>query len=228
MKTKSNSSPAIQHLLSVRLAAITLSAAFFLSSVAPAAVLISTLGQAHSGSENFPDGNRFYATDFTTGVSTSTVTMVTAYMRNIDGASVCTVIPEIWSNVAGLPGSVAASFDTPITLLPSAPYGNYSATAAGIALAASTTYWLVFRSAGPSTLGFMGWTSGQDVNGGGVYAPVVGSDFQRSDNAGALWFSIGTGTPLFELQGTADPIPEPSRAALLLGGLIGIILRRRR
>ncbi|MBL9132160.1 MAG: PEP-CTERM sorting domain-containing protein [Verrucomicrobiaceae bacterium] len=172
------------------------------------------------------------AVDFETGADASTVTGLTIGLRNQDTVT-RTAFAEIWSDNAGVPGALVGAFDTFQTLLAGQVGAGFSFLDAGIPLAALTKYWLVMSSGEDYTVSgndlrlFYTLSSGDD--GGNPFTSVTATAPQFSSNSGASWGNdTGYGNLVYTLTGTLDPVPEPSRALLLVAGVVVAGLRRRR
>jgi hypothetical protein len=194
------------------------------------AILISTLGQSTGGGGPFESTGRLYATDFLTGSLPSSITTLTIQAHN-DAAAPHTLLAEVWSNVSGNPGSILDAFDTSITVSPFAGSSTYVASDAGIALSASTIYWLVLRTGENPGLGgrlVVDITSGQDVNAGGIYSGVFTTQFKIQPNAGDGFINNSDFTPIYQLEGNAA-VPEPSTFSMLISslGVLGLWFSRR-
>jgi len=204
----------------------------FMAPAAHAVTLITNLGQSIGTSSGLVDGRRV-AVDFITGVDASSLTSATLYIRNLDSIS-HTFPLQIWTNNAGVPGTLVDSFDSTFTVgANSSSYLPYTATDAGISLAPNTTYWLMLQK-GENDSGDMFSLSpdfqivgtGQAVDASSLFSTVSGTGRMMSDNLGA-WTQGSTNNFRFSLTGITTT-PEPSRLLLAATGLGACLLRRRR
>ena len=142
------------------------------------------------------------------------------------------VTVAIASDAAGTPGTTIESF----TAYPSVSLMYTLDSVLQPTLYSGTTYWLVFTS-NPPVLGCCAAGTGTRLffNPLGVVDPVDIFVYGGSSNISGTWTPItsandGGVTPLstaFDVNGTLLT-PEPSSAALLLGGLFGLGIYRRR
>ncbi len=203
-----------------------------------ATTYFSNLGQASDGIGwaqfgNIPDYN---ASDFLTGASAVTITSATFPLSNWDAVA-HVLTPMIYTNSGGTPGTLVGSFsDITINADPGGPgagtYSNYSATAAGINLAANTTYWMVLKNGTAPDLPFpVLWntTASNTMDGGSTFSEVAATKLKYSTDA-ASWAdaTANTANAMFSLSGNLAAAPEPSRVLLLFAGAAGFLLRRRR
>jgi hypothetical protein len=202
------------------------------SPAAHAITLLTNLGQTIGTSSGLVDGRRV-AIDFTTGVDASSITSATLYIRNLDSIS-HTFPLQIWTDNAGLPGTLVDSFDSTFTVgANNSSFLPYIATDAGISLSPNTTYWLMLQK-GENDSGdmfsnspdFQIVSTGQAVDTGSVFSTISGTGRMTSDNSGS-WFQGSTNNYRFSLTGITTT-PEPSRLMLAAAGLGACLLRRRR
>lgn len=185
------------------------------------ATLFSTLGQSQGGGFNFSSG--IIASDFRTGTGTSTVTGLTLALTRLFNPDVVTA--SIYTDVSSLPGASLGSFSS-ITVPGGLSFvtANYTASTAGISLAANTNYWLVLTR--NTSIGVPSNTA-NGVDGGSVFNTVSATQWKQSFDGGSSWSNSSSGNFIYSLDGTVV-VPEPSRALLLLGGLGMMACRRRR
>lgn len=220
MRTTLNSSHARHRCFPALLLALTLG----ISLPAFSATLFSTLGQSQNGNSNFTGG--IIASDFTTGSDGSILTGLTlglakTYSSNVD------VTASIYTDAGGNPGISLGSFST-ITVPGNATFGqtiNYSATTAGISLAAGTNYWLGF-TIGPGSVGTP-YNNANGVDAGSLFNTVSATQWKQSFNGGSSWSNSNSGNFIYSLAGTVAA-PEPGRTVLLFSGLGLMLFRRRR
>jgi len=149
-------------------------------------------------------------TQFTTDASASTFTLNSVTIHIYDSIAPGSPFSlQVFSDSAGTPGILLGALSgnsAPGTL------GDYTYTASGVSLNASTSYWLVAEVTGASTYR-LGATSDPTVTGGWSIAPQV----DVSSNSGVDWTTAGfVGTRQeYAVDATADPVPEPSTYAML-------------
>ena len=174
------------------------------------------------------------ASDFLTSSSATTITSATLSFSNYDIAA-HVLTPKIFTDNAGVPGSLVGTLSTiSIPVDPLGPgtgtFKSYTATSAGINLAANTNYWMVV-SINSSTDGtdpvLWNTTTSTTMDSGSSFAQVTTTALKTSANSGSTWNTGNTSNGLFSLSGTVTAAPEPTRL-LLLGIGTGLLLLRRR
>lgn len=203
-----------------------LASALGLAVSAQASTLISYLGQPTSNSIQLDTTLQRAATDFLTGGSVTSVTGVTLNLLNQDTIA-HSVLVSLFTDNSGSPGTLVGTFDTPILLPPTQPdFADVSATTAGINLAPATPYWLVLALSESITFNHVNWSvSGNAApNAGSVFSGISATQVKRSTNSGGSYANFTPGNAKMALTG--DAVPEPSTAALLLGGC-AVLLRGR-
>lgn len=193
------------------------------------ATVFSNLGQGVDNSSSWSAGvTRRYATDFVTGTGSVILTDATLLMKNFDDIPHA-FTASIYLDAAGSPGTFVGSFD-PFTVPAgvSALWTEFTATSAGITLAASTSYWITMQmnEARNSSYPSWAWDNDQGTDGVTDFATDPATGVRVSFNSGSTYAYNGDGNYMFALNGT--PVPEPSRALLLVGALGMLFLHRRR
>lgn len=203
---------------------------FFLAPAAQAAVLISSLGQAHSSNLGMTNTSTRHAVDFITDVDTALLTTLSFDVRNADNIA-HNFTGEIWTDASGNPGAMVESFDTVATAPAGmASFATFSLSDAGIVLSAATKYWVVVRmneNRNSASAVNLSAAANQTMDGGGVFTADATTQGKSSTNGGSSWVNIGTPSLRYSLEG-ASPVPEPGRSVLALLGIAAISLRRRR
>lgn len=200
---------------------------------ASATTLFSTLGG--TATEVFDDDPTVrVASDFrTTPLQSSTITGIRATVSNTDFVD-HTFRASLYSDAAGSVGSLVAAFSSILLPAESAGENLLTFSHAGISLAADTTYWLVLETLeGEYDTNAVSWwgVDAAAADAGSPFATVNSTDVLRSDIGNPNWapFLPGLITNLdFDLIGTLDGVPEPSRAMLAGLGCALLLMRRRR
>lgn len=167
------------------------------------------------------------AAKFTTGADAAEVFNATAFLSNQTGFGNATYRALIYTSSGSTPDTLVASFDTTPLLSSGTPLTDvvFESTD-GIALEASTDYWLAIRN---TTGSYFGW--------GSTYRNTETSDagwtidndaVARSINGASTWTDqsgfYGGWIPQFSLGGSVVPTP----GALALLGIGGLVSARRR
>ena len=188
-----------------------------------AATLLSTLGQSQDTGYNFSGG--ILASDFNTGSWNSTITGLTIAIAKLNNSDVVTA--SLYTDAGGQPGTSLGSFSS-INIpgyLSFATVANYTATTAGISLAANTNYWLGFTI---NTDVGAPINNNNGTDSGSLFTTISATQVKQGNNAGTSYSNVNAGNLIYSLSGTATAAPEPSRTLLLLSGLGMVIFRRRR
>ena len=112
---------------------------------------------------------------------------------------------------SGLPGSAIEQIGFGLTA-PATPAGGLvtaKSIATPISLNAGTRYWLVLKASLPTSN--IGWFAG-----GTASVPLA-------QEVNGTWSALTAGTAQFQIDGTAEAVPEPA-AGLPLGSAIGVLL----
>lgn len=196
---------------------------------AVAATSVSNLGNIADGTYNVFDqdnfGNRFgrdVANSFTTGSTALTLESVTLFMGNAlannGGFSLA-----LYSNAGSLPdtnlGVIFTGTSNPAN-------GNYTYTSDAFTLDPATTYWVVASVTHTAPDKSYAWRTSSDLSQTGDPGWSIGTSAVRIVNNGAPagWTTDTNNAQVFSVQ----VVPEPSTALFLLGGLGGLLFRRRR
>lgn len=137
-------------------------------------------------------------------------------------------VVELVTDFGGLPGSLLHSWtltNLPAMTGPVGATGTLQASQSitgitGISLAGGTQYWLVALPIDANA--FMGWN---------FVTPTQIGPFAYSHDSGSTWLLDTQHVPgAFDVQGTplSTSVPEPSALALLIGGLAGCALAKKR
>ena len=167
------------------------------------------------------------ATDFQTGNTLYYATRLTAWLENRDSIA-HNVVPQIWSNSGGAPGSLLYTFASPFTLAAHAPSTTYQITDPGYALQPNTIYWIAFHPQEDGTSNLVGSSVaiGQVIqpiyDGGSLYSPVLATTSRDSVDGAANWVAHADSTALRVAISGETQVPEPGTyaAGLLLGALV--------
>ena len=157
-------------------------------------------GKAVAHTEGLNYTTEWWASDFLTGGSASTVTSTTVKLVSGDDID-HHFTASIYTDSGGAPGTLVGSFST-ITLAAGAGPANYTGTSAGISLAAGTTYWEVLRVNEDLNSGGSGWlhTSSNATDAGSVFTTVPATQVQFSGDSGTSWLDSDLGTPCSRLM----------------------------
>ena len=136
---------------------------------------------------------------------------------------------------SGQPGSVLANFTTPA--LTQDATNNYTFTPTStVSLANGSTYWIVLSSVGYYEA--LSWEVDGNLNGSfrGIVPTGLGATYStstlahsNSTDGGSTWIS-STYINSFQIDGTNldSGVPEPGTVSLMMAGLAGIAIIRRR
>jgi hypothetical protein len=189
---------------------------FGIASAASAATLFSNLGQSVDGAGFLPNTNRRLASDFRTGPDATIITGATLKLSNPDGIP-HTFTASIWSDNAGLPGTMLAVFN-PILLPSGTSPGDFATTPSGsLNLSPTTTYWQVLQVNEDKLFVIdpeWKFTQSQAAGAGSAFATLPSTTPKVSTNGGASWQDLAAGNFQFAITG----VPEPTAALLLLTG----------
>ncbi|MGH7993282.1 MAG: choice-of-anchor R domain-containing protein [Limisphaerales bacterium] len=172
------------------------------------------------------DGSSWDAAEFTTGgnlngYSLDSIQIAIDGILVVDGSGFSL---SLYSNNSGQPGSsvgVLSGSSNPSVA------GNYTYTASGVTLSASTSYWVVGDAATAFPNGSFLWgdtTSPAYTSSGGWSINNATRDI--SHDGGSTW--TATGVSLLRFSVTATAVPEPQSFALAGLGLTLVFFRRRK
>ncbi len=173
------------------------------------------------------------ASDFRTAPQSSTITGIRATVSNADDLD-HTFKASLYSDATGSVGSLVAAFSS--IQLPAESTGPnlLTFTHAGVSLAADTTYWLVLETLeGEYNSNAVSWWGVDSTSAdlGSSFLTVNSTDVLHSESPYTNWtaFAPGLITNLqYDLIGTLDAVPEPSRTMLSGLGCLLLLMRRRR
>jgi|GEM_PF-2328379 len=209
----------------------------FCSPAAATTTFFSDYAQGTNGANQYARyliAGNVNASDFLTGASATTITSATLSFTN-DDSNAHVMTPKIYTDNAGVPGTLVGTLST--IALPADPnypsagtFTTYTATSAGINLAANTNYWMVV-SINNATDGtdpvLWNTTSSNTMDSGSTFSQVTATALKTSTNSGTSWNTGQAVNGVFSLSGTVVAAPEPTRV-LLLGIGTGLLLLRRR
>lgn len=162
------------------------------------------------------------ADSFSTGANAGLVlTQVTALLKSDNAQIVGDVLVSLHADSATGPGALIATLGTlSSAAVSTADFAAYTfKPAAGVQLAANTTYWVQLEAVGANAVE---WSWSQDLSGPGV---AGGANYSAT-----LGLSANAAAAPYQLSVAVQAVPEPASAALLLGGagLIGLTALARR
>jgi len=165
------------------------------------------------------------AQKFTAGASTvlgSATLLMAAGGTNTDQFRV-----DIYSNNAGNPGTPLAQLSGPGN--PAAGENTWTGT---VPVTSGTSYWIVTSvTAFPNPNSAVGqkkfWSYTDSLSETGDSGWSIADQLKFSSNNGLSWDLFDGSAQMLSL-GSVDVAPEPTRAALFMIGLAGMVMRRRR
>ena len=192
------------------------------SPVLHGATLISSLNLPNSSFNGLNDTSFRQGSDFLTSESGAIVTSAEISIFNADSA-IHTLTVFLYSNgPTDQPGSPVGVFDTLITIPPtgSGPGSaiTLSAFDLGIALDASTKYWIVLALNEAPITNTVHWTAHEPPNASfdstSVFSSIPSTRTKFSGDSGTTWGDTLNGNFRYALNGTL--VPEPSSGCLAL------------
>ncbi len=162
----------------------------------------------------------------TTNNSAAIFASLKGYFNNNTG-SILSLNGGIYSNSAGVPGTLLQAFNT-VAVPAGSPTTQYSlTTTAPYTLLANTAYWFVEHDI-PGGIFWDIDSAGSTGTAPTAAAGFTPNGFQKSSNSGTSWSADTTFNPTVQIDVTA--VPEPSAIMLVTVGVIGLAgltLRRR-
>jgi hypothetical protein len=210
--------------------AVALGGGLCLSMAQTPTVLLSSINQTPTAGSTIESHLGYVATDFQTGNTLYYATRLSAWLENRDSIA-HNVVPQIWSNSGGAPGSLLYTFASPFTLAAHAPSTAYQITDPGFALQPNTIYWLSFHPQEDGTSNLVGSSVGigqvveSTYDGGSLYTPVLATTSRDSVNGAASWVAHGDSTGLRVAIEGVTQVPEPGTYAAVL--FMGVLVARR-
>jgi hypothetical protein len=183
---------------------------------AHAATLFDNLGASQDGNDPLQSYGPL-ADSFNTGTQNGLLlTQVTLLLKSGNADVVGDLRATLHADSASGPGTWLATLGTlSSAAVSTASFAAYSfKPAAGIALAANTTYWVQLEAVSPNAVA---WSWSQDLSGTGVAGGA---------NYNAL-FGVSPNTAFAPYQLSVAVVPEPASLALMLGGLGLVFVARR-
>jgi hypothetical protein len=171
-------------------------------------------------SSNRPISSLFdWAQGFQAPDTDSVLSSVTLKVRNTNAAT-GTFTVQLYSGFGSIPGTLLATLSGPAN--PQSGLATFVPTGL-VPLLADQTYWVsAYSTSATDPDQFYGWSIANNAPTGGTSYGSAG----RQRGGGGGWES-GPGDLMLQVQ-TMTPAPEPTSAALLLGGTALLALRRRR
>lgn len=205
------------------IAAITVS-----SSLASAAVVVSNLDVANTGSYKIVHISQYVGMSFTVGTDYSSWNLDSVDLLALKSGSPGTNFTvELHADDGDKPAVAAfLAFSINNPSGDSAGVYNYTPTSP-YALTANTKYWLTAR-AGDASSNRYGWVTSSPtsfVESTALTGWSIGDGISLSSNQGSSWTTSDTATALFGVNATA--IPEASSLAFLALGAASALRRRR-
>lgn len=202
---------------------LTLCALAFASS-APAAVLLSNLGQTVGVATAVSSLPATKATDFITDGTGGTLTSI-KFQGSTGGLGTGTINVRVYQDSSGTLGSLVTN-GIASGAVSGAAVNDYTFDFAstGATLAANTKYWLEFSTT--DAFFSLQRNTSQSADSGYAFNTVTATKDRILTGMG--WLSdIDSQGIRFELYDTSA-VPEPSRTVLLMAGMLGLVVRRKR
>jgi PEP-CTERM motif len=201
-------------------------ALLLIGSAANATLLLGngTLGTGVNGTNDLFGPSFWNAVDIDTAVD-QTLDDVRLRARNISGGS-GDLIVELYSDIAGIPGSSVLTFSTADVITSSFSTMTFTPDSAFI-LDKDLTYWVVAKGIAALSDGIN--RTQLETNANGLSGSATGASAYLCFGCTAgIWTDPGPGQNFaFEINGTLA-VPEPATVALLCIGLAGLGMSRRR
>ncbi len=194
-------------------------------SAVPAAAHAATLFDNLAGSRDGADPLLSFgplADSFSTGANAGIVlTQVTALLKSDSAEVVGDLLVSLRADGVAGPGALIATLGTlSSAAVSTSDFAAYTfKPAAGVQLAANTTYWVQLEAVGANAIE---WSWSQDLSGPGV---AGGSNYSAT-----LGLSTNAAAAPYQLSVAVQAVPEPASIALMLGGvgLLGLTAAARR
>jgi hypothetical protein len=202
---------------------------------AGAATLVSNLNNTSVGSNIVGDIGAIFANGgiygriaqkFTAGVS-AVIGSATLFL-DTGGTNTDQLRVDIYSDNAGNPGTSLAQLTGPGN--PAAGQNTWTGT---VPVTGGSSYWVVTSvTSFPLPQSAAGqkkfWSYTDDLSQTGDAGWSIADDQLYSFNNGISWTSFSDSSQMLSISGDVSAAPEPGRSALLMIGLAGAALRRRR
>lgn len=169
------------------------------------------------------------ASEFQTGAIASNITGLTARLYNGDSIAHTFGAYLYADSGSNTPGSLLATFTAVDNLIGAGVTSeDLTWSHTGINLAANTRYWIALAGLENASSSSYAWrdTASDAEDAGSVFTNDSPPLRALSIDGAATWPFTRSGNNFFALEGTL--VPEPGRALLLMSGLTGALLRRRR
>ena len=162
---------------------------------------------------------------FTTGSGTWTLNSVTIQLQAFASGTDDLILTLNADDNGGIPDTLLAALDlTPSGTISTSPTDYTYDPAVTVTLDGDTTYWLVASTT--STIYNWRGTTSNSYTGDPGWSLATEHYVKVNSNP---WTPSGASSSLFvSIDATAAPVPEPSAWALMVGGLFGIALWRRK
>lgn len=185
---------------------------------------VTNLGEATDNSIGYDTTDFIFASSFTTGAQSYSLSSITALFDNSD-AITHFFQARLYSDASGKPGTLLQTLSNTPSLSSGAGETSLTFNSPGYALGSNTKYWVAMKTledshttspgvsltASNSEISPVGWTIGD-------------SSFTYSLDNGASWANYGSYVEKFSI----DVTPEPATLSLLAIGGAAMLVRRRK